>query len=49
MIGTGAEANVILESQIPDKIRRLTKTHIQLQPYGSKLITSKGEFTAHTH
>ena len=49
MIDTGAEANVILESQVPDKIRRLTKTRIQLQPYGSKLITHKGEFTAHTH
>ena len=49
MIDSGAEANVILESQVPDKIRRLIKTHIQLQPYGSKLITPKGEFTAHTH
>ena len=45
----GAEANVILESQVPDKIRRLTATHLQLQPYGSKLITPKGEFTVHTH
>ena len=49
MIDTGAEANVIQESQVPNKIRRLTKTHIQLQPYGSKQITPKGELTAHTH
>ena len=49
MIDTGAEANIILENQVTDKIRHLTKTHIQLQPYGSKLIIPKGEFTAHTH
>ena len=35
MIDMSVEANVILESQVPDKIRRLTKTHIQLQPCGS--------------
>ena len=50
MIDMSAEANVIMESQVPDKIRRLTKTHhIQLQPYDSKVITPKGEFTAYTH
>lgn len=49
MIDTGAEANVILESQVPDNIRRITKTHVQLQPYGSRLITPKGEFTTQTH
>ena len=49
MIDTGAEVNVILENQVPNKITRLTKTHIQLQPYGCKLITPKGEFIAHTH
>ena len=49
MIDPGVEANVILESQVPDKIRHLTKTHIQLQPYGSKLITPKDVFTAHTY
>ena len=49
MIDTGTEANVILEIQVPDKIRRLTKTHIQLQPYGCKLITPEGEFSAHTY
>ena len=49
MIDTDAKANVSLESQIADKIRRLTKTHIHLQPYGSKLTTQKGESTAHIH
>ena len=29
MIDTDVEANVILESQVPDKIRHLTITHIQ--------------------
>ena len=49
MIDTGVEANVILESQVPNMTRRLTKTHIQLQLSGSKLITPKGEYTVHTH
>ena len=48
MIDTGAEANVILESQVPDKIRHPTKTNIQLQPYGSKLIPTKAN-SQHIH
>ena len=47
MIDTGVEVNVILESQVPNKIRCIPKTRIQLQLYDSILIPPQDKFTAY--
>ena len=48
LVDTGAEVNILLESNVPHHIRRIFHTPITLQPYGSKIITPKGQITLDT-
>lgn len=48
IIDTGAEVNILLESEVPSHIKRIFRTPITLQPYGSKIITPKGQITLET-
>ena len=48
LIDTGAEVNILLESKVPHHIKKIFKTPITLQPYGSKIITPIGQVTMDT-
>ena len=48
LIDTGAEVNILLESKVPHHIKKIFKTPITLQPYGSKIIILKGQVTMDT-
>ena len=48
IIDTGAEVNILLESEMPSDIKRIFRTPITLQPCGSKIITPKGQITLET-
>ena len=48
LIDTGAEVNILLESSVPKNIRRIFRTPVTLQPYGSAIITPKGQITLDT-
>ena len=48
LIDTGAEVNILLESNVPKNIRRIFRTPVTLQPYGSAIITPKGQITLDT-
>ena len=48
LIDTGAEVNILLESNVPKTIRRIFRTPVTLQPYGSAIITPKGQITLDT-
>ena len=48
LIDTGVEVNILLESKAPYHIKNSFKTSITLQPYGSKIITPKGQVTKDT-
>ena len=48
LIDTGAEVNILLESKVPHHIKKIFQTSITLQPYGSKIITPKGQVTMDT-
>ena len=48
LVDTGAEVNILLESNVPYHIKRIFHTSITLQPYGSKIITPKGQITLDT-
>ena len=48
LIDTGAEVNILLEHEVPSYIKRIFRTPITLQPYGSKIITPKGQITLDT-
>ena len=48
LVDTGAEVNILLESNVPHHIRRIFHTPITLRPYGSKIITPKGQMTLDT-
>ena len=47
-IDTGAEVNILLESNVPKKIRRIFRTPVTLKTYGSAIITPKGQITLDT-
>ena len=46
LIDTGAEVNILLESNVPKNIKRIFRTPVTLQPYG--IITPKGQITLDT-
>ena len=48
LFDTGAEVNILLEHEVPSYIKRIFRTPITLQPYGSNIITPKGQITLDT-
>ena len=48
LVDTGAEVNILLESNVPHHIRRIFHIPITLQPYDSTIITPKGQVTFNT-
>ena len=48
LVDTGAEVNILLESNVPHHMRRIFHTPITLQPYDSIILTPKGQVTFNT-
>eukprot|EP00794_Sanderia_malayensis_P012521 gene12521-13805_t len=48
LIDKSAEVNILLERKVPKNIRRIFGTSITPQPYGSSIITPKGQITLDT-
>ena len=48
LVDTGAKVNILVESNVPHHVRRIFHTPSTLQPYGSTIITPKGQITLDT-